>query len=211
MRGNLSTNDGEIAVNWALAGHGIVLRAEWDIARYLRSGRLRQVLENWQAPPADIHAVYPVRHQGTARVRAFVDHLARISRSSLRPRLRARSRRLSARSRVGSYSTRIARKSLTLVWVGPVTTRSPSALEVAVGIVARQEGVDLHALRGGALQRVGRDEGAGVVFHAVDAVGVGRQRPHAGLPLQRLRQPQAELAGPAAAAARRALAAACAP
>ncbi|NNU45397.1 LysR family transcriptional regulator [Ramlibacter montanisoli] len=76
VRGSLSTNDGEIAVNWALAGHGIVLRAEWDVARYLRSGRLRQVLENWQTPPADIHAVYPVRHQGTARVRAFVDHLA---------------------------------------------------------------------------------------------------------------------------------------
>ena len=76
MRGRLGTNDGEIAVNWALAGHGIVLRAEWDVARYLRSGRLRQVLENWQAPPADIHAVYPVRHQATVRVRAFVDHLA---------------------------------------------------------------------------------------------------------------------------------------
>jgi DNA-binding transcriptional LysR family regulator len=75
VRGNLSTNDGEIAVNWALAGHGIVLRAEWDIQRYLRSGRLRQVLENWQAPPADIYAVYPARHQATARVRAFVEHL----------------------------------------------------------------------------------------------------------------------------------------
>ena len=76
VRGGLSTNDGEIAVNWALAGHGIVLRAEWDVARYLRSGRLVQVLENWQTPPADIHAVYPVRHQDTQRVRSFVDHLA---------------------------------------------------------------------------------------------------------------------------------------
>lgn len=76
LRGKLSTNDGEIAVNWALAGHGIVLRAEWDVARYLRSGRLQQVLENWQAPPADIYAVVPARHQATARVRAFVEHLA---------------------------------------------------------------------------------------------------------------------------------------
>ncbi|MBK6009254.1 LysR family transcriptional regulator [Ramlibacter ginsenosidimutans] len=76
VRGALSTNDGEIAVNWALAGHGIVLRAEWDVARYLRSGRLRQVLEAWQPPPADIYAVYPARHQATMRVRAFVDHLA---------------------------------------------------------------------------------------------------------------------------------------
>lgn len=76
VRGNLSTDDGEIAVNWALAGHGIVLRSEWDIARYLRSGRLRQVLETYQTPPADIHAVYPQRHQVSARVRAFVEFLA---------------------------------------------------------------------------------------------------------------------------------------
>jgi len=76
VRGPLSTNDGEIAVNWALAGHGIVMRAEWDIARYLRSGRLKQVLENWQTPRADIYAIYPQRHQVSARVRSFVDALA---------------------------------------------------------------------------------------------------------------------------------------
>ncbi|MFZ2386685.1 MAG: LysR family transcriptional regulator [Polaromonas sp.] len=76
VRGNLSTNDGEIAVNWALAGHGIVMRAEWDIARYLRSGRLKQVLENYRTPSADIYAVYPQRHQVSARVRAFVEFLA---------------------------------------------------------------------------------------------------------------------------------------
>ncbi|MDP3758994.1 MAG: LysR family transcriptional regulator [Ramlibacter sp.] len=76
VRGNLSSNDGEIAVSWALAGHGIVMRAEWDVARYLRSGRLKQVLENWKTPPADIHAVYPQRHHVSARVRTFVDFLA---------------------------------------------------------------------------------------------------------------------------------------
>ena len=76
VRGNLSTSDGQIAVNWALAGHGIVMRSEWDVASFLRSGRLRQVLENYQTPPADIHAVYPYRHQVSARVRAFVEHLA---------------------------------------------------------------------------------------------------------------------------------------
>lgn len=76
VRGNLSTSDGEIAVNWALDGHGIVMRAEWDIAKYLRSGRLRQVLENYQTPPADIHVVYPQRLELSARVRAFVAFLA---------------------------------------------------------------------------------------------------------------------------------------
>jgi len=75
-RGMLSTNDGEIAVNWALDGHGILMRAEWDIARYLRSGRLVQVLASYRTPDADIYAVYPQRHQLSARVRTFVDFMA---------------------------------------------------------------------------------------------------------------------------------------
>jgi len=75
-RGNLTTNDGEIAVQWALDGHGIVMRAEWDIERYLKSGRLVQVLLQWRTPDADIYAVWPQRHQHSTRVRAFGDHLA---------------------------------------------------------------------------------------------------------------------------------------
>ncbi|KQW76316.1 LysR substrate-binding domain-containing protein [Methylibium sp. Root1272] len=75
-RGNLTTNDGEIAVNWALDGHGILMRAEWDIERHLRNGRLVQVLPQYFTPDADIHAIYPQRHQLAARVRAFVDFVA---------------------------------------------------------------------------------------------------------------------------------------
>ncbi len=83
VRGNLNTNDGEIAVNWALDGHGILMRAEWDIARYLRSGRLVQVLPDHGTPPADICAVYPQRHQTAARVRVFVDFLAQAFKDRL--------------------------------------------------------------------------------------------------------------------------------
>ncbi len=75
-RGSLATNDGEIAVNWALDGHGILMRAEWDIERYLKTGRLVQVLPQYTTPEADIHAVYPRRHQMASRVRAFVDFVA---------------------------------------------------------------------------------------------------------------------------------------
>ncbi len=76
VRGNLTTNDGEIAVNWALDGHGILMRAEWDVERYLRSGRLVQVLPQFKTPDADIYAVYPQRHQLSARIRTFVDFLS---------------------------------------------------------------------------------------------------------------------------------------
>ncbi|HWW71218.1 MAG TPA: LysR substrate-binding domain-containing protein [Duganella sp.] len=75
VRGNLTTNDGEIAVNWALDGHGILMRAEWDIERYLESGRLVQVLPGLRTPDADIYAVYPRRHQLSARIRTFVEFL----------------------------------------------------------------------------------------------------------------------------------------
>ncbi|MFP4596453.1 MAG: LysR family transcriptional regulator [bacterium] len=75
VRGNLTTNDGEIAVSWALEGHGIVMRAEWDIDRYLKSGRLVQVLPQYATPEADIYAVYHHRHQLSSRIRLFVDFL----------------------------------------------------------------------------------------------------------------------------------------
>jgi DNA-binding transcriptional LysR family regulator len=75
VRGTLSSNDGEVALNWVLDGHGIMLRAEWDIAKYLRSGRLQVILEEYATPPADIFAVYPERHASTPRVQAFTDFL----------------------------------------------------------------------------------------------------------------------------------------
>ncbi len=81
--GSLTSNDGAIAVQWALDGHGIVLRAQWDVQAHLNTGRLVQVLKNYQSPNADIYAVYPAHHQATPRVRAFVDFLA--AEFALRP------------------------------------------------------------------------------------------------------------------------------
>lgn len=73
--GGLSSNDGDVVQQWALEGHGLVLRSEWDGAKYLASGRLRAVLGEWILPPADLYAVYPPRLQQPARLRAFIDFL----------------------------------------------------------------------------------------------------------------------------------------
>ncbi len=75
INGPLTTNDGDIAVQWALDGLGIIMRAEWDIAKHLKSGCLKQVLKNYRTPEADIYAVYPQRHKLARRVRVFVDFL----------------------------------------------------------------------------------------------------------------------------------------
>lgn len=75
-RGNLTTNDGSIAVQWALDGHGILLRAEWDIRHHLSRGQLIQLMPQFHTPDADIYAIYPAQHKTAARVRAFVDFVA---------------------------------------------------------------------------------------------------------------------------------------
>lgn len=76
VRGPLATNHGEIAVDWALAGHGIVLRSEWDVAGYLRAGQLQRILEPWTGGSADIHAVHAPRHRLSPKVKLFLDFLA---------------------------------------------------------------------------------------------------------------------------------------
>ncbi|MFZ6731060.1 LysR substrate-binding domain-containing protein [Undibacterium sp. Ji42W] len=80
VRGTVSTNDGESAVSWALQGQGILLRSDWNVAPYLQSGRLREVLSDWKLPNADIHAVYPMKNNLSAKVLAFVSHLEKYFR-----------------------------------------------------------------------------------------------------------------------------------
>lgn len=76
VRGNLTTNDGGIAVSWALAGHGILLRAQWDVDRYLQSGELVQLLAPYKSPDADIYAIYPQSLKTSQRVRALIDFVS---------------------------------------------------------------------------------------------------------------------------------------
>jgi DNA-binding transcriptional LysR family regulator len=80
--GGLSSNDGDIVLGWALDGHGISIRSEWDLAKYLESGRLKVVLPEFLLPPADLFVYYPSRRNQPARIRAFIDFLAEHFRTS---------------------------------------------------------------------------------------------------------------------------------
>lgn len=75
VHGALSSNDGDIVLNWALDGHGILIRSEWDLAKYLESGRLRVVLPDFILPSADLFVYYPSKRNLSARTRAFIDFL----------------------------------------------------------------------------------------------------------------------------------------
>jgi DNA-binding transcriptional LysR family regulator len=76
VHGALSSNDGDIVLGWALDGHGILVRSEWDLARYLESGRLKIVLPEYRLPSADLFVYYLNRRNQAARTRAFIDFLA---------------------------------------------------------------------------------------------------------------------------------------
>lgn len=75
VSGMLSSNDGDVVLGWALDGHGILLRSEWDLARYLASGRLQVVLPDFAPAPADLFVFYASRRQLPAKVRVFIDFL----------------------------------------------------------------------------------------------------------------------------------------
>jgi LysR family transcriptional activator of dmlA len=75
VHGSMSSNDGEATLQWALQGHGVVVRSEWDVAHYLDGGALKRLLADWNLPPADIYAVYPERLNLSAKVRVFVEFL----------------------------------------------------------------------------------------------------------------------------------------
>jgi DNA-binding transcriptional LysR family regulator len=75
VHGALSSNDGDIVLGWALDGHGILVRSEWDLAKYVDSGRLKIVLPQYRLPSADLFVYYLNRRNQAARTRAFIDFL----------------------------------------------------------------------------------------------------------------------------------------
>lgn len=74
VTGPLSTNQGEIAVQWALGGHGIVLRSVWEVQPLLDTGQLVPLLPSWRQE-ANVWAVMPSRLSGSAKVRVCVEFL----------------------------------------------------------------------------------------------------------------------------------------
>ncbi|WP_332773151.1 LysR family transcriptional regulator [Phenylobacterium sp.] len=81
IRPAMSSNDGAVVRDWAINDLGVTVRSEWDVAGDLASGRLRQVLPDWEAPTADVVAMLGARHGRTTRTTAFLALL----RQSLTP------------------------------------------------------------------------------------------------------------------------------
>jgi DNA-binding transcriptional LysR family regulator len=60
--GRLTVNDSFVAVNAALAGHGLAFVLEDEVLHHVESGALVRLLEDWCPPFAGHHIYYPDRH-----------------------------------------------------------------------------------------------------------------------------------------------------
>lgn len=53
----LASNQGSVVKQWAMAGCGIMVRSEWDVAPQLNAGTLVRILADYSLPDADIVAL----------------------------------------------------------------------------------------------------------------------------------------------------------
>ncbi len=74
VRGALSSNNGEMVVQWAVDGRGIALRSTWDVGPLIEAGKLVQILPNY-TQEANVWAVYPSRLSTSAKVSVCVEFL----------------------------------------------------------------------------------------------------------------------------------------
>ena len=79
VSGNLVSNSGETLKLAALAGVGVFLAAGFLVRDELESGALVRLLPEYRPVEFTMNAVYPHRHHLSAKVRTFIDLLARHS------------------------------------------------------------------------------------------------------------------------------------
>lgn len=77
VRGDLTTNDGDLAHIWALEGAGIALKSIWDVFDDIHRERLEIILPGTRPPATPLHAVFPHSRLAAARVRLVLDFLTK--------------------------------------------------------------------------------------------------------------------------------------
>jgi DNA-binding transcriptional LysR family regulator len=82
VSGNMRSNSAIALCEAALHGQGLLLSASFVVAAHIKSGRLVPVMYEHLGGEYWIDAIYPHRHHVSAKVRTFIDMLARHFRES---------------------------------------------------------------------------------------------------------------------------------
>lgn len=75
VSGPYESDHGEILTNWALDGHGIVLKAVFEISDHLAKGRLVPILEHEPPLPIQLACLYMHRRRQDPKARLFIDFM----------------------------------------------------------------------------------------------------------------------------------------
>ncbi|WP_298850031.1 LysR family transcriptional regulator [uncultured Ruegeria sp.] len=75
VHGDRVANDGALVRQWALDGHGIILKSQLDVGEDIRFGRLEEVLSEYSPPPTPLQMLFPPARAQPRRVNAFADFL----------------------------------------------------------------------------------------------------------------------------------------
>lgn len=75
-KGNVIVNNSDAICEMLLQGLGICQMPTFIVQKYLNTGQLTQVLNQYQLPEHNIYAVYPERRHTPAKVKVFIDFMA---------------------------------------------------------------------------------------------------------------------------------------
>lgn len=75
VSGNLRGNNGDILLNAAIEGLGVILHPTFLAYEALREGKLVRILQDWEHGELGVYAVYPNRAFLPPKVRSFIDFL----------------------------------------------------------------------------------------------------------------------------------------
>ena len=74
--GELASNNGDVLVEAAIAGAGIVLQPTFIVGAALRDGKLQMLLPNHEPEAMTLYAVYAHRQLLASKVRSFIDFIS---------------------------------------------------------------------------------------------------------------------------------------
>jgi DNA-binding transcriptional LysR family regulator len=76
VEGRLTTAASEGATAGAVAGLGISITSLWACRAEIKRGELTRIMEDWEMPAVELHALFPSGRAASPAARAFIDYLA---------------------------------------------------------------------------------------------------------------------------------------
>ena len=75
VSGPFESDDGDTLTDWALSGHGIVMKPLFEVADHLRSGALHPILLETPPETVSLAILYPHRRLLAPKIKAFADFM----------------------------------------------------------------------------------------------------------------------------------------